>query len=99
MNNIQIIIHCLPREIDSLDRILDDLKRSSHFLEKQDNIVLDVSLNTSSLFTDWNKSKLDKDFFINKFNIIEKKSDWTLRNYFLVEDNNEMIAMSCIQTH
>ena len=39
MSNIQIIIHCLPREIDSLDRVLDDLKRSSYFLEKQDNIV------------------------------------------------------------
>ena len=94
MNNIQIIIHCLPREIDSLDRILDDLKRSSHFLEKQDNIVLDVSLNTSSLFTDWNKSKLDKDFFINKFNIIEKKSDWTLRNYFLIEDNDKCLGIN-----
>ena len=94
MNNIQIIIHCLPREIDSLDRILDDLKRSSHFLEKQDNIVLDVSLNTSSLFTDWNKSKLDKDFFINKFNIIEKKADWTLRNYFLVEDNDKCLGIN-----
>ena len=82
MSNIQIIIHCLPREIDSLDRILDDLKKSSYFLEKSDNIVLDVSLNTSSLFTNWNKSKLDKDFFINKFSIIKKKADWTLRNYF-----------------
>ena len=94
MSNIQVIIHCLPREIDSLDRILDDLKRSSHFLEEQDNIVLDVSLNTSSLFTNWGKSKLDKDFFINKFNIIEKKADWTFRNQFLVEDNEKCLGIN-----
>jgi len=87
MSTIQIIIHCLPREIDCLDRIVSDLKKSSAFLEKEDNIVLDISLNTSSLFTDWSKSKLDKEFFIQKFKIIQKKSDWTLRNYFLVEEN------------
>ena len=33
MSDLHIILHCLPREIDELDRIVNHLKRSSHFLD------------------------------------------------------------------
>ena len=35
MSDLHIILHCLPREIDELDRIVNHLKRSSHFLESK----------------------------------------------------------------
>ena len=37
MNDIHIILHCLPREIDDLERIVNQLKVSSHYLEKKDS--------------------------------------------------------------
>lgn len=94
MTTLQIIIHCLPREIDALERVLDDLKKSSYFLNKEDNVILDISLNVSPLFTNWDKSILDKDFFIRKFSLLERKSNWTLRNSFLVEDNDKCLGIN-----
>ena len=64
MNIIQILLHILPREIDELDRICDHLHRSSFFLEKNDKINLDITLNLSDQFTNWDKSLLPKEFFI-----------------------------------
>ena len=82
MNIIQILLHILPREIDELDRICDHLHRSSFFLEKNDKINLDITLNLSDQFTNWDKSLLPKEFFIEKFKSIEIKSDWTHQNIF-----------------
>ena len=55
MSDLHIILHCLPREIDELDRIVNHLKRSSHFLESNDEVILDCYLQEGSL-----KSKLRK---------------------------------------
>ena len=52
---IYIILHCLPREIDELDRIVNHLKRSSHFLDDNDEVILDFTLNLSDKLTDLNK--------------------------------------------
>ena len=58
----QIVIHILPREIDQCYRLIHDLKRASYFLG-DDEIILDLTLNLSDHYTDWNNSQLSKDFF------------------------------------
>ena len=73
---LQIILHCLPREIDEVERICNHLQRSSHFLQNDDKVVLDFTLNISDRLTDWSKSKLPKEFFVEKWKMIEQRSDW-----------------------
>ena len=93
MSTIQILLHILPREIDELERICDHLHRSSFFLSPDDKVNLDITLNLSNEFTDWDKSLLPKEFFIEKFKSIEIKSDWTNKNIF--ELNYDKTCMGC----
>ena len=86
MKTVQIVIHCLPREIDQLERLCNTLRESYYFVENQINIVLDVTLNLNNVFTDWKQSKIPKEFFIQKFQTIEKFNDWTYENLFDIED-------------
>ena len=79
---IQIVIHVLPREIDQCYRLIHDLKRALYFVNKEDTIILDLTLNLSDHYTDWDKSRLPKDFFIEKFKYIEKIS--TFENQFKI---------------
>ena len=89
MAKLQIILHCLPREIDEVERICNHLQRSSHLLDEKDKVILDFTLNISDTLTDWKKSKLPKEFFIEKWKMMEKRSDWTHGNIFEVNvDDN-----------
>tara|TARA_R110001583_G_scaffold41850_2_gene133055 strand:+ start:85 stop:1005 length:921 start_codon:yes stop_codon:yes gene_type:complete len=90
---LQIILHCLPREIDEVERICNHLQRSSHLLDGDDKVVLDFTLNVSNTLTDWDKSKLPKEFFIEKWKMIEKRSDWTDKNIF--EINTDGTCLGC----
>ena len=89
MYKLQIVLHCLPREIDEVERICNHLQRSSHLLDEKDKVILDFTLNISDTLTDWKKSKLPKEFFIEKWKMMEKRSDWTHGNIFEVNvDDN-----------
>ena len=85
-NKLQIILHCLPREIDEVERICNHLQRSSHLLNKDDEVILDFTLNISDKLTDWkNLSELIPKEFINsksskRFQKMSKK-----RNFRKVE--------------
>jgi len=71
----QITIHLMPYEIDWFDWQSKQLKQCSHYLQEDDNIILDVTLNLN--FVDWNNSNLPKEYFINKFNkILKDQFDW-----------------------
>ena len=87
MKTVQVVIHCLPREIDHLERLCNSLRESYYFVENQINIVLDVTLNLNNVFTDWEQSKIPKEFFIQKFQTIEKFNDWTYTNLFDIDEN------------
>jgi hypothetical protein len=64
----KVFSHFMPWDIDYLHLWLTQLKKSSYYLNQEDDkIVLDVRLNLTSYLIDWNKSKLPKEFFINKF--------------------------------
>lgn len=93
MAKIQIILHSLPREIDDVERICNQLHVSSHYLTNDDKVVLDFTLNVSDKLTDWNKSDLSVDFFIEKFKMIERRSDWTHKNIF--EINTDDTCLGC----
>ena len=90
-NRLHIIIHALPREIDGVERILDQFHRASHYLQEGDEVVLDCTLNLSPELTVWESSKLCKEYFVEKWKVIEQKADWTFKNYFdIVEDGSVM---------
>lgn len=94
MKILQIIIHCLPREIDQLERVLNKLHESSFFLKEEDKVVIDVTLNLNDNFIDWENSILDKEFFINKFNQLEKKSTWAYKTLFDVDDKEKCLGIN-----
>lgn len=71
---IHIITHILPQEIDNLEQMLIHLKKSSKWISYEDFMV-EVVLNTK--LTDWSTSKLNEQFFIDKFNFLETlTSSW-----------------------
>ena len=41
----QIVIHLLPQEIDWFEGQIKQLKRGSYYLEDDDNVIMDVTLN------------------------------------------------------
>ena len=94
MSDLHIILHCLPREIDELDRIVNHLKRSSHFLDSNDEVVLDFTLNLSDKLTDWETSKLPKEFFADKFLLMQQRCDWTSKNIFEINDSNRCLGIN-----
>lgn len=68
----------MPWEIDFALLTFDKLTKSYHYLNSDDKIHIDIGLNLSSYFIDWGKSKLPKEFFIQKFNNLVKLLDWAV---------------------
>lgn len=81
----QIVIHILPHEIDWFEWQIKQLKQGSSYLEKDTNIIIDVTLNLNLI--QWNQSKLPKQFFIHKFNQLEKLCDWCQTKFIIDEEN------------
>jgi hypothetical protein len=94
VSDLHIILHCLPREIDELERIVNHLKRSSHFLSPDDEVILDFTLNLSDKLTDWETSQLPKEFFADKFEMMKQKCDWTFKNIFEINDGNRCLGIN-----
>ena len=92
MAKTHIISHCLPREIDDLDRMFDQLHRAYHFCQKDDEVVLECTLNLSDEMTEWQDSKIPKEYFIEKWSMMEKKADWTTVNYFDIVDDGSVLG-------
>lgn len=82
---IHIVTHILPQEIDQLEQLLIHLKKSSVYIDYNDYIV-EVVLNTK--LTNWFNSKLDEQFFINKFNHLEKLTSSWCKTKFEVSDGS-----------
>lgn len=68
--NIKITYHMMPWEIDYALLSFTQLKKSKYYLSEDINISIDSCLNLSSYNIDWDKSKLPKSFFIDKYNQI-----------------------------
>ena len=85
----QIVIHLLPHEIDWFEWQIKQLKQGSYYLEKDDNVIIDVTLNLN--LVDWNQSQLPKQFFIDKFKQIEKLCDWC-ETQFIIDQENKCLG-------
>jgi hypothetical protein len=76
---IHIVIHILPQEINQLEQLLVHLKKSSKWVSFED-FTVEVVLNNKLI--DWSTSKLDEQFFIDKFNFLETlTSSWCLTKF------------------
>lgn len=85
----QIVIHLLPQEIDWFEWQIKQLKQGSYYLEQDDNVIIDVTLNLN--LVDWEKSKLPKQLFVNKFFQIEKLCDWC-ETHFIIDEENKCLG-------
>lgn len=86
----QIVVHLLPHEIDWFEWQSKQLKIGSKYLNTNDSIIIDVTLNLN--LVDWKNSVINKNFFIEKFKNIEKLWNWSITN-FIVDDIGE--CMGC----
>jgi hypothetical protein len=87
----QIVIHLLPQEIDWFEWQIKQLKQGSYYLEKDDKVIIDVTLNLN--LVEWNKSQLPKQFFIDKFLQIKKLCDWCETQFTIDEENK---CLGCV---
>ena len=95
MKTLQVVVHVLPREIDQFERLCNSYKESYFFVENQIEIVLDASLNLNETFVDWKNSQIPKEFFIEKFNNINKlHSEWTHKNIFQIENSDKCLGIN-----
>jgi hypothetical protein len=91
---IEILIHIMPSEIDQLEQTLIGLKKSNNYIENEEFLV-EVCLNAN--LTDWNKSKLDLNFFENKLNEFKKLTSTWAKTRFWTSKNNEVLG--CTDLH
>jgi hypothetical protein len=86
--NIKIKYHLMPWEIDFALLSFEKLKKSSYYLSTDDTIYIDTVLNLSSYIIDWNKSKLPKEYFIEKYKTLSKLLEWSEHTQVVYDDNN-----------
>ena len=81
----QIVVHLLPHELDYFEWQTKQFKIGSDYIDKNDKIIIDVTLNLN--LVNWEESKLSKEFFIDKFNQIKLIWDWCESNFIIDEEN------------
>lgn len=88
-----ISIHISPYEIDNYQLFIHQLRRNLNYVNAE--IVFNPCLNLSNYFYDWEESNLKSNFFINKFNELNKivKNQVTL-DPIINFDNNILGALS-----
>jgi hypothetical protein len=65
--NITATYHITPWEIDYALLTFTQLKKSKYYLSSDVNITIKSALNLSNYLIDWDKSKLPKEYFIEKY--------------------------------
>jgi len=72
---IRIVQYIQPWEIDNFERQVNQLILSSYYIENTKNVIWDVTMNMD--IVDWESSKIDKAFFIEKYKYLQ-----TIVNYY-----------------
>ena len=88
--NIKIKIHYMPWEVDYALLQFIQLKKASKHLSPEDNVYFYIGLNLSEYIIDWNKSKLPKEYFINKFKALLPILDWAKNVETIIYDGTEL---------
>jgi hypothetical protein len=86
MKKIVITTFIMPNEIDDLERILGDLNKASKHIDGN-NYELYLALSVDDYLVDWENSKLDKQFFVDRFNALKPLTQWAGKATFNVRDD------------
>jgi hypothetical protein len=79
----------MPWEIDHALLIFDKLKQSSYLINTKDTLYLDSVLNLSSQIINWETSKISKEYFIEKYKVLDNLIKNKIKhNSFIYEGNN-----------
>ena len=70
MTKIKIVYPFMPWEMDYALFSFTQLKKSLYYIPKDVEIIVETDLNLSNHIINWDKSKLSKEFFIEKYNSI-----------------------------
>ena len=89
-----ISIFAMPQEIDDLALTLERLKRNSAYIDKSVKYVIDITLSLSNELTDWENSKLPKEYFRDRaMELCEKYLDW---GEYVLRFDNESTILGCV---
>ena len=86
MKKIVITTFIMPNEIDDLERILMDLNKASKYVSGE-NYELYLALTISDFLVDWENSKLDKEYFIDRFNKLKSLTEWASKTTFNIRED------------
>lgn len=86
MKKIVITTFIMPNEIDDLERLLGDLNKASKHIDGK-NYELYLALSVDDYLVDWKQSKLDKQYFIDRFNKLKPLTEWAGKTTFNVRDD------------
>jgi L-rhamnose mutarotase len=75
----RIVQYIQPWEIDNFERQVNKMIESSYYIQEPKDVVWDVTLNLS--IVNWENSKIDKSYFVNKFEYLRTIVDY----YFTAE--------------
>jgi hypothetical protein len=93
----------MPWELDYALLSFTQLKKSKYYLNDDDKVHIDVTLNLSSYLINWDKTLIPKSFFINKFkNLQSLLKDYTCK--FKIYEENKLygglnIAFEATEPH
>ena len=85
MKKIVITSFVMPHELDDLERVLVDLNKASKFVDGM-NYEFYISFSASDYLFDWENSKVDKQFFIDRFNSLKSLTDWAGKSTYQIRD-------------
>jgi hypothetical protein len=85
MKKIVITSFVMPHELDDLERVLIDLNKASKHIDG-DNYEFYISFSVSDYLFDWENSKVDKQFFIDRFNSLKSLTDWAGKSTYQIRD-------------
>jgi len=88
----RIVLYIQAWEIDDLERIIRHLILSSYYIDSNDTVILDVTLNVSDVLINWDSSSLNKDYFIDKFLYIKTLAS----QYYNVEFDMNVNIQGCV---
>ena len=86
MKKIIITIFIMPNEIDDLERLLIDLNKASKFINGE-NYEIHLGLSVDAYLIDWSNSKLDKQFFIDRFHALQPLTNWAIKSTFVIRND------------
>jgi hypothetical protein len=85
MKKIVITSFVMPHELDDLERVLVDLNKTSKYVDGN-NYEFYISFSASDYLVNWANSKVDKQFFIDRFNSLKSLTDWASKSTFQIRE-------------